>query len=494
MLVATKTTRRTRSRSSTTNSRRGDKGDLPELASFERFCSLLTLENGEPLRLEPFQRQMIRDYFAGVRETLILLPKKNGKSTILSALALHHIVTTPDAECVIAAASREQAGILFGQAAGFVRRSESLQQRVRPTLRELRSKKDSGKVRVLASDVDTADGVIPTLALVDELHRHKRSDLYGVFRDGLGPRGGRMLTISTAGDYDDSPLGRMRNRAYELPGLQRDGAYRYVKSPDGAYAMHEWALDADADFDDLELVKTANPASWQTIDELRKRHDSPSMTTWQWARFACGAWVQGEDSAISPLDWAKCGGGNDLPDGASVWLGVDLGWKWDTTAIVPVRTDRGRFEVGVPVVVVPPRDGTSTREEDILDPIDALTRRFNVAGVVLDPNAGGEQLAQRLEARKIRVVTHSQDPAPMALAAERLSTAVREGALTHPDDATLTAHVLAAQAKPVSGEKWRLVKPKRGGRVIDAAVALAMVLSVVQAQAQRPKPRFEVLA
>jgi phage terminase large subunit-like protein len=55
---------------------------------------------------------------------------------------------------------------------------------------------------VLAADVDTADGVIPTLALVDEMHRHKSAGLYGVFRDGLGARDGQMLTISTAGDNE----------------------------------------------------------------------------------------------------------------------------------------------------------------------------------------------------------------------------------------------------------------------------------------------------
>ena len=62
--------------------------------------------------------------------------------------------------------------------------------------REIRSRRDAGRIRVLAADVDTADGVIPTLALVDELHRQPSAGLYGVFRDGLGPRGGQMVTIS----------------------------------------------------------------------------------------------------------------------------------------------------------------------------------------------------------------------------------------------------------------------------------------------------------
>jgi phage terminase large subunit-like protein len=55
---------------------------------------------------------MLADYFAGSTETIILCPKKQGKSTIVGALALFHLVTTPDAECVVVAASREQAGIL----------------------------------------------------------------------------------------------------------------------------------------------------------------------------------------------------------------------------------------------------------------------------------------------------------------------------------------------------------------------------------------------
>lgn len=157
------------------------------LDQFVRFCERhLRLENGRPLRVEGFQRRMLRDYFEGTTETLILVPKKNGKSTLIAALALFHLATTPDAECVIVAASREQAGILFGQAAGFVRRSDWLKARVKASLRELRSRDDAGRIRVLAADVDTADGVIPTLAIADELARHRSPELYAVMRDGLG--------------------------------------------------------------------------------------------------------------------------------------------------------------------------------------------------------------------------------------------------------------------------------------------------------------------
>jgi phage terminase large subunit-like protein len=302
--------------------------DPPELDDFAAFCKELTLDTRGPFEVEAFQRTVLRDYFAGATETLVLLPKKNGKSTLVAALALFHLLTTQDAECYIAASSREQAGIILKQARKFINGSPDLRRLFEMNKREIQSLTDEGVVKVLASDVDTADGVIPTLAIVDELHRHKSADLYGVFRDGLGPRDGRMITISTAGDDSESPLGQMRAKAYGLATLEQDGAYRYARSAAGDYVMHEWALDPEDDRTDLEVVKEANPASWQTIAKLRTRQASPSMTPWGWARFACGVWLQGEDTAIGPIEWSACGTDTiPAPGDATVRIGLDLGFQ-----------------------------------------------------------------------------------------------------------------------------------------------------------------------
>lgn len=489
--MATTTARRSRPSRSSISLR---SVEPPEVEQFAGFCAELKLENGSAMQLEPFQRRMVTDYFAGTTETLILVSKKNGKSSLLAALSLYHLVVTPDAECVIAAASRDQAAIMLKQARGFIRRSESLGRLMEVKQREIQSTVDDGRIRILAADADTADGVIPTLALVDELHRHKSADLYGVFRDGLGPRDGRMITISTAGDDDMSPLGLMRKAAVELPGLLVEGAYRYARSPDGSYAMHEWALDAKADLHDLVVVKAANPASWQTVEALRRRHDSPSMTAAQWARFACGVWMREEDSAISSMEWAACAKGYaPIPDGEAIRVGVDLGWKWDTTAIVPHHmSSEGVATVGDPVIVVPPRDGTSTAKADILDPILDLADRYHLIEVVIDPAAGGEQLAQELEAHGIEVVAYSQKPGPMSLAAERLTAAIRGRTICHPDLHEFNAQVLAASRRSTAGEAWSFVKPK-SRRAIDGVVALAMVHSIAVEAMSAPAVSREVV-
>jgi hypothetical protein len=232
-----------------------------DLQTFSEFCEeVLTLEDGTAFHLYAEQRQMLADYFSGATETLILVSKKNGKTSLLAALSIWHLIATNDAECVVAAASRDQASVLLRQARGFIRRSPWLQERMTVKQREINSLRDDGRIRILAADADTADGVLPTLALVDELHRHKSADLYGVFRDGLGPRGGQLITISTAGDYEDSPLGRMRAAAYRL-NVTRDGAYRYSHSDDRSFVMHEWAIDADEDREDMANRQEGEPGA-----------------------------------------------------------------------------------------------------------------------------------------------------------------------------------------------------------------------------------------
>src|SRR5271165_7262316 len=103
----------------TTSSRSGGPAVPSELEAFRRFCAALTLDNGRPMVLEPFQERMLVDYFAGARESLILISKKNGKSTLCAALSLYHLLSTPECECLIAAASRDQAQIVYDAAAGF---------------------------------------------------------------------------------------------------------------------------------------------------------------------------------------------------------------------------------------------------------------------------------------------------------------------------------------------------------------------------------------
>lgn len=505
--------------------RRGKKELIPgTLPHFEAFCKkFIVLDNGKPFVLEPFQKVILRGYFEGVTEVLVLLPKKNGKTTLLAALALYHLIYTANANCYIAASAKDQARILYEQATGFVERKDAagelvpgaraLQQRVllRKGTKEIRSRVDTGFVRVVSGDKDTVDGVIVTLALVDELHRHKDGGaLYGVLADGVGPRDGQVISISTAGESMKSILGRTRAAALKLPGVKRKGAYTYARHPEGEFEMHEYSLETDANRDDLKLVKQANPLRANTITKLRQRKNSSFMTPSRWARFACGIWMQGEDAAYSLVDWRRNGtDGLSLEPGAAIYLGLDIGWRWDTTAIVPGQPhDREALTIdgeegwwryrqvrfGKPRILIPPRDGQTMSREKIIEAILSFKKAgYEILGVVFDRNAEGEFVAQELENdHGIEVIQHSQDPAPMSEASMGFGEALGSDLLQHPEDEEFTAHVMAAKAATTKGERWRIVPPerKRGQRkkgkqedseeieVIDAAIGAVMLHNV----------------
>src|SRR5512143_718883 len=313
------------------------------LAEFARFCAELRTENGAPFALQPFQRTIVRPYFEGTTETAVLLPKGNGKSTLMAALALYHLLVTPNAECLIAAASRDQAEIILRQSRMFIRSNASLSRMLDIQQRQIVLPGGESRIRVLASDSDNTDGVIPTLAIVDELHRHKDVNVYSNMRNGLPKRRGQLITISTAGASQASPLGQLRLKAHAMPGFKRTGKHNTVTSPNANFTFHEWCLDADDDADDMRVVKQANPAPWHTLEALQEIHDAPTTTPYSWLRFECGVWTEGAEPWIDPAKWDALAG-DVSGEGESV-LGVRVGPGHQEAALARVVKTDERLEV-----------------------------------------------------------------------------------------------------------------------------------------------------
>jgi phage terminase large subunit-like protein len=147
-----------------------------------------------------------------------------------------------------------------------------------------------------------------------------------------------------------------------------------------------------------------------------------------------------------------------------------------------------KVTVGKPTILTPPQDGTSLDADDVFEVVRQYAARYPRCTFVLDPEAGGEQLAQRIEKElpDARVMTYSQKTTPMCAASQRLASLIAEGRIRHPADPELTRHVLSAAAKWV-GEMWRLVKQKGKKLPIDGAIALAMACEVVESA--EPEPR-----
>lgn len=461
-----------------------------EITRFAEFCGTLKLTNGKPMKLAAFQRKMLADYFAGVRELVICIPKKNGKTTLLAALALYHLLNTDDADCVVCANSALQAMKLFDEARGFVQRSDELSEslRVLRGYREIRRKDPEdpdnpklfiGTIKVLAADADTADGWGGTLALVDELHRQKDGELYGVLLDGLGPRAGQLITISTAGDNEDSPLGRLRAKAYALPGLKRDKAHRYVTN--GAFSMHEWALEPDDDRENLTLVKTANPAPWMTTKLLKERRDSPSMTPAQWARFACGVWGLGGEPAFDKETWAALAGDGEQPaPGRKITAGFDGARRRDGTGLVGCDMETGYlFVLGYWQKPGDADDDWEVPEDEVDQVVDHMMETWEVFRLYGDPpfwESALDRWAGRYGAEKVvRWWTNRIKATAIALRAfrndmdpERMSHDGDEKLAEHIGNATRQETRMRENDEPL----WVIRKDSRDSpRKIDLAMA-----------------------
>ncbi|MEJ7824898.1 MAG: terminase large subunit [Solirubrobacteraceae bacterium] len=494
------------------------------------WASLLTLDNGDPWEFEWFQEDIFKEIFAGYREILVVLPTGNYKTTTVGGFALYHCQFTPAASVPIAASSRKQAGIMYGQASGFVRRSKHLQ---------LRFKIQDGykhiigvgrcagsKIEVFSSSDETGDGIIPTLPILDEIHRQK-GELYGTWRDKLTKRDGQLLGISTAGDDENNPIEQLRTAARKLPNVTTTDRHTVARSDGREFVLHDFSLRKGDDPDDLELVKLANPALQVTLEELRMRRDSPTTKRWQWLRMTCNLQSKGENSAIDPELWdSQLEDALIVPQAARKWLGLDLGWKIDHTGITPVSwVSRERRLIHNAITIAPPVD-----EADIVKYLLLAHLTFgNIEGVVYDPNAGGQQMAQQLgkgqhvlqtdddaraevglpplaeaPAPPMVFIEYSQDNAPMSLAAVRWDEALRNGWMRHDGSATcstegcrcggLRGHALNAVEKRLGGEKWKYDRPsdaqgeRRRKYPTDALTGGLIAHSVAVAEHMAPEP------
>jgi phage terminase large subunit-like protein len=290
-----------------------------------------------------------------------------------------------------------------------------------------------------------------------------------------------MVTISTAGARLDSPLGVLRARAHELGSFRRDSAAKHnvSRSDDGSFVVHEWCLEQTEDPDDLKLVVKANPASWQTLEALRRRHDSPSMTPWAWRRFACGIWTEGEEPWIDPTVWdALREPGMTLDSVDPVVLGVDVGVRQDSTAIVAV-SQRSDGRLGVQATILLPPPGGALPLRVVEEAIRELCGRYDVRGIAFDPWSF-RRSAELLDQEGYPMVEFPQSPERMAHASANLYRVIESGGLVHDGDPALRSHVMAGVTKETE-RGWRLQKDPRRSAPIDALIALAMAVQVASA-------------
>lgn len=471
---------------------------------FRSWAAELVLDSGDTLHTEPFQEEFLEDLFSGVPEVWLVIPEGNGKTSFLAAVALYTAEHKPGCSIPAAASSRDQGRRFWEQANGFVKRTARLKRVFRTYFGyraidycragDLRSSCQTihSRIEVYAADEGTGDGAIPDLALVDEGHRHRDLGLYRTWRGKVEKRGGQIVMISTGGELGGE-FEQTRTRILEAtPVVARRRCF--IRARSQSIAIHDYAIPANGDPEDMAIVKAANPLSTITVKTLRKKRATPTMTASHWRRFTCNRATRAEDAAISDAEWAAAATDVRIPEGAPIDLGVDVGWKWDTTALVPLWVRDARFRLlGPATVIVPPRDGNSLHPDQIKEPLRALNARNPFRRVVMDITHANDIAAwMRAEifgctcqpSACSHVLEHSQGDIQQAADYDAFMEALRGSVLHHSADADLTSHAMNARAKELPGDRHKFDRKstsrdakKQERRVIDALVAAAMVNS-----------------
>ncbi len=324
-----------------------------------------------------WQIKVVSDVFGTVRSNglrqyttaYVEIPKKNGKTELAAGISLIGLLLDdePGAEVYFAAASRDQASIGFKVAAQMVRNNPKLNAmcRIIDSTKTIMKRGDPNSfLRAISADAGTQDGINPHIAVFDELHRQRNSDLWDVLKYGMATRSQPLLfAITTAGITGESPIcEQQHDYARQVrEGILQDPSYYPVIY--GLDDKEDWTYEGQPEqFEPrkkpdpkdrrktiTEIVSVAPATGWYKanpslghhlqIDKIREEflqaQNNPSQQN-SFRRLRLNQWV-GQEIRYIPMDqWRLCGAPFSLSSlvGRICLAGLDLSATQDITALV----------------------------------------------------------------------------------------------------------------------------------------------------------------
>lgn len=319
------------------------------------FINLLTVPSGvgagTPMVARIWQEDYIRDVYEPcyedgvrlVRDAIMSYARKNGKTGLVGALVLVHLVgpeSIPNAEIYSAANDKEQAGIIYKFASQYVRADPELDYEQGGLLKCVDSTKrivcytNGSFYRALSRDMKTKHGFNPSFVIYDELAQAIDRDLYDVLNTSDSAQIEFLFaTISTQSRDPQHILSELIDR-----GLDGD---------DPTVVCHLYAVPDDADPWDESLWPLANPAlgDFKLLTAMQnKARQAQTMPSFEPAfrNLELNQRVDMSPGIINPGDWKACHvPGARLDPGEEIYLGLDLSATTDLCALVAVSAYNG---------------------------------------------------------------------------------------------------------------------------------------------------------
>lgn len=480
----------------------------------ERFCVLPSGEHiGTPFTLMPWQREWIYELYRtnaeyDLRYTWALLgvPKGNGKSPLIAALALYHLLgdqDEPDPWVVVAAASDKQADVVFDAAKRICELSPDLAAATDRFRWEIRPKGGKGKLERVAASKGKLDGKLISMLVADELHEWGREDWVVLTGGALKRRRAQIIQITTAG-YDRESVCYSE---YEKGARLAKGE---VGNP--TYLFTWYGAPEDADVADPAVWRAVNP-SWDVLVHEKTLADVyRNQPENDFRRYRTNQWVKQESAWLPPGAWDGClVAPFELDEGQPTAGAWDASTKRDSTAVVlgQARTceaGRTHYRVkgrawerpagpdGLPV------EDWRVPMAEVVAHVRGAFERYDLSelGMGYDPAFIAWE-ADELEATGLRMIEFPQTPTRMVKATAALFELIvvpcdcGRPRLEHDGDPVLTRHVAGVQARTVRGGGQMLEKKDRGVK-IDMVIALAMAVAALNTHESASQEEYGVYA
>lgn len=494
---------------------------------------------GQPFELADWQKAVVGCLFGWkradgtrrYREALIYVAKKNGKSAFVAGLVLY--VMTQDgelgAELYSAAASRDQAAVIFSHAAGMVKLEPELSRRLTvygakggSVMKSITYDDQMTAYRCLAADANTADGANVHLAAIDELHRHKSPELAEVLKLSTAARSQPLILYTTTADYDRESL--CNTTLHRSRAVIENGGHPERAGYDPSFLPVIYECSKDDDWTSPKVWRKANPnlgisipesflarecqAARETISlqqNFRRLHLN-IVTESAEAFFDMGPW-----DACCPTDLRLEIGDLRLA-GRACFAGLDLSSTRDLTALELVFPPEEDSQTGQWAVLsyfwmpeeniekrqrddeVPYRTWTDagyieTTEGNVVD-YDVIRRRIGELGKVYQIREiaidrwNSTQLQTQLLGDGFEVVPFGQGFASMSAPTKEIEKLIVSGLLDHGGNPVLR---WMAGNTVVESDAAANIKPskKRSSEKIDGIVAAIMAIgrAIVQPEA-----------
>jgi phage terminase large subunit-like protein len=467
----------------------------------EHYCEQsVDVFAGQPLRLEDWQRDFLSEALAADEDgnpifssVCAVLPRKQGKTTLLAAYALWHLLEHDGSpEILLAASSDRQAGRLFDAVCQFARRNDFLREQVhvRDYIGEISRVDGGGKILRLSSDPERLHGYNPSLVIVDELHAWQAPRLRRAWAAlttaGGARKSAQVFTITTAGEShtrETSILGRLIDGNERQGELEKRDALTISRNFAGKTLVWKYEARTTDPFD-TKAIKAANPASWITEDYLAKQAANPELSPDEFLQLHACVWSSGSRRAWIPRgQWQQLEVPDlVIPDEAELFVGIDAALNDDCTAVAWAWRIPDSERIGLKCHVIGARRGVPCHElvaERSMDPriaievVKDLAKKHRVREIAYDPNRF-ELAARMLDEEGFMVIDAWGKRANQTQAWAAWYDGVTTQRLAHDGDLVLAEHVTHAEAEHAE-HGWRVRKIRGQGRVkIDAMVAAAM--------------------